>query len=252
MKKVLLTFILCLTMALTCVSTVFGDGYAIDGDFSEWEDKPHTTLSYNDYDDDKSDTSYGAVAQVGNIFYAHVHAEGSGTLSHNGKDMTDFWFFVNGNDNWDYGVGPRYFVLNEDGTIDWSSPHPEMKELGQYHYYIAITETNIEQYKTIDELKADHKYIGEAIISIEEGIHRVELSIDVNEVVQYINNDPSRSTTNLDASTISMTSIRFGTNIGPQVMSASGTPTGAVIGAITCASIAGCSYYYVDKKRKFH
>lgn len=228
------------------------NGFAIDGDFSEWEGMPHTTLSYNGWDDDLSDTSYGAVAQVDNMFYAHVHAKGSGTLSHEGYDFSDFWLFFNGKENdMNYGVGPRFFVLNDDGTIDWNEAHPKRTQLGKYHYYISVTEINTAQYKTIDDLKKDNKYFGEAIISIEEGMHRVELCLDTTAIVNYINADPNRSTNDLDPSALSQVSIKFGTNIGPNIMSTSGTPTG-VIGVIACASIAAGSYYFIDKKRKFH
>lgn len=146
--------------------------FNIDGDFSDWDDVPHTSNSYNTIGYPNESTG----CLVGDTLYVHTKAFNSSNGSafnymevtltdSNGKKKTCGTHLIT-------GTGPDHYVSGEL----WGG-----LEDGIYHYEIICSGSwNSGAYKDSPDC-----VFGEAYVKVENGVSEIEYKVDMNKFVSH-------------------------------------------------------------------
>lgn len=218
--KQLLISTLSLLWVMASPTAAFASGvYAVDGDYSEWSDVPHTVVEYNTWDEYEDGLS--AIYSTGGYCYFHIYSPMPAHLNEGGGEFTS-GISVLFNDNWGTGFYPRFITVDDSGNIDW---YPQLSNLsnGTYHLYVVSsdawgTSSNISDLNDMDQI------YGDAFFTIADGRDDMEWRLDLAKVAQKLNMDED------EMGTISVQYSR----IGQQWTITTGTPTGTAIGITLC------------------
>lgn len=227
-----------------------GGVFAVDGDFSEWSDIPHTQITNDTQNAEnyKHKDYYVAMKVIDNKVYIHAYMNNeTGFDNFTEQDANAFFTFaLFFNNNTSSQFYTNNIILQDDLGVHFSSK-PNGLDSGEYYNY-AIGRTSKGDYyysndkeATIEQLEAKGYVAGRMFIKRTDNEKiEAEYVFDLNILADELG---------VDVNTIS--TIHFSSGpMGKQIVT-TGTPTG-VIGVIACVGIAAGSYYFIDKKRKLH
>ena len=216
-------------------------GIVCDGEYSDWEDYPHTLIQYATpgTQDTVPDGEFAIYAE-GTTLFGHTVTEYDSHLV-GGYDLANaITIAFNGDHGYkstpaDGNLYPYLVEVDDAGNISY----PTIGNLpnGTYEYYIMDTRS-WHSSTNINDLQGNDMIFGRMIITIEDGREECEYEIDLEKVAAYIG---------CDVSDLQLIEARFG-RIGQQWTSCAGTSSGAVLGIVLCLAAVG-AVLLVRKRR---
>lgn len=174
-------------------------GITIDGNYDDWEDKPHTQIQWGPGDD----YHLGALFRDADYVYLHIRMSPSGHSQFNGKGFQ-------------FTVDSKSEFVSAVVTSGWIVDGNNVLEIRRQNGYKLITGANGFVTRLADEP--------------DEWELRIPLS-------------------NFSAHPENIRTITFSClNLGPQVITATGTPTWPYLVAGTCVAIAFAGYMLSKRK----
>lgn len=236
-KQILATLSCILTLSIP--ATVFASGnYAVNADYSEWIDVPHTVIEYNTWDE--YDDALSALYAQDGYCYFHVYSPMPAHLAEGGGEFTS-GITVLFNDNYGTAFYPRFVLVDDAGNLTWD---PQLVNLphGTYHFYLCSTDA-WHTSTTVDELNEMDLIYGDAYITLSENRDDMEWKLDLNKVANKFG---------ISADEFKTIAVQY-SRLGQQWTITAGTPTGSVIGVILCFTtglIGVISYTTIKSTRK--
>ena len=216
-------------------------GIVCDGEYSDWEDYPHTLIQY---------ATPGTQATVPDGESA-IYAEGSALFGHTvteyaphlvgGHDLA-YAITIAFNGERDYKATPSDgnlypYLVKVDDAGNISYPYVGNLPKGTHEFYIMDTRS-WHSSTNIKDLQGNDMIFGRMMITIEDGREECEYEIDLEKVAAYIG---------CDVSDLKLIEAQFG-RIGQQWTSCAGASSGAVLGVALCLAAVG-AVILVRKRR---
>lgn len=198
-------------------------GIAIDGSFRDWDKVPHTTLTYQSW----NNTSHHDAGLYMDGEYLYVHLKMSDLY---GAQLPMNYMVITVNGNQKFSLSMHF--QNSQNEVDWSN------DSMIYNMPLGTT-TGLGAFSD-----GSYHYLGEAAYTSYNESHSTGDELEFRVSLEAI-----AKITGIQKESIGMIEMGF-PNIGAGSVSISGTSTGAVMGVLISTGIVGSGIYATTSRRK--
>ena len=203
--------------------SIVGSGIAIDGNFGDWDQVPHTSITYQSW----NNTSHHNVGLYMDGEYLYVHIQMSDLY---GAQMPMNYMVVTVNGNQKFSLSMHF--KNSQNQVDWNN------DSMIYNMPLGTT-TGLGVFRD-----GSYHYLGDGAYTSYNEAHSTGDELEFRVSLDVIAN-----ITGTQKESIGMIEMEF-PNIGAGRVSISGTSTGAVLGVLISTGVAGCGIYVATRRRK--
>lgn len=208
------------------------DGITYDGEYSDWDDYPHSLIEYSTQGGQTDDSEAALYASDGYL-YGHVKSLLHKTTEGKNEFMP---FAVRANKNDKTSISFRFVSVDKDGNINWN-PKLTNLENGTYEF----TLVDIGSWTTYKNV-SDKGFIDYGKIKITAGskYDEMEYRIYMNKLAKKFG---------LDENEMKVLQAQY-INIGEEWVTYAGTSTGPFVGVTMCCLTAAGVLSYKKRKDK--
>ena len=208
------------------------DGITYDGEYSDWDDYPHSLIEYSTQGGQTDDSEAALYASDGHL-YGHVKSLLHKTTEGKNEFMP---FAVRANKNDKTSISFRFVSVDKDGNINWN-PKLTNLENGTYEF----TLVDIGSWTTYKNV-SDKGFIDYGKIKITTGskYDEMEYRIYMNKLAKKFG---------LDENEMKVLQAQY-INIGEEWVTYAGTSTGPFVGVTMCCLTAAGVLSYKKRKDK--
>lgn len=208
------------------------DGITYDGEYSDWDDYPHSLIEYSTQGGQTDDSEAALYASDGYL-YGHVKSLLHKTTEGKNEFMP---FAVRANKNDKTSISFRFVSVDKDGNINWN-PKLTNLENGTYEF----TLVDIGSWTTYKNV-SDKGFIDYGKIKITAGskYDEMEYQIHMNKLAKKFG---------LDENEMKVLQAQY-INIGEEWVTYAGTSTGPFVGVTMCCLTAAGVLSYKKRKDK--
>lgn len=215
---------------------------AIDGNYGEWENYPHTLIQYATNGSHDNVDGEAALYSADGMLYAHVQTEMRSHLQEAGGEFTSaVTIRINGTNDF----YPQFVMADSAGNINY---YPQLSNLseGTYELYLIDaqgwkTATNISDLQSEEGRSQYHNALyGHMYMTIGAAKDEMEFNTSLKLLAEKFG---------MSSDDIRTVEGQWG-RIGPQWVSTAGTSTGAWLGLLICFAAVGAAYAFRRRRER--